>query len=655
MADEIIDNIFLINAPAGSGKTTTIRNRLQEITQSEPAAKVLCITYTNRAAEELQKDLDNKNIFVSTIHSYINSLISPFFSDKKIIALFLSLFNEKIKTRIENSENDEPIKESNQKYIEKHGTLCEDTIKQNLKQLYYNEMQFTSLYYGGLSHDDLLNFVYEVSIKYPAVLKKISGKFNYIFVDEYQDTSASVLKLFFNAVKNTNIELFLLGDRMQQIYKNYDGSLENDFKKLNSEEKLRVNHRSIPVIISILNNLYNDEEFDQESSEKNNTTLPDYHPELIMTSNVNHAISECQSRYKESLVLYLLNRDKYIEIGAGNFYSCFDRMEKYSFGRKNSTNDVLSDLSDENPDLVMRFLFLISKIAELYSTGNYGKMISICKKQNKLFNPSFFKLKKHNDKIKLKKSFDKLIEVYKDDNSTIKMIFDKLVECNISTSAIVEQIIEPIEYSDVLGIKIQEFKNLAKYLDAPTISTQHGVKGESYDSVIFVANDSSNPNVKMYDFFKLWSSPSINLSIANIETFYYQYVAEVKSLEIKLCMKTSDLNAENHNKNEFNKNTLITACENMIGKFSDNKIFDLVLKEDYEKYLSNPNVGNAKSTFKTTKIYGVISAYRLFYVGCSRARKNLSIIVDDSKISSFRENFTNKVVSIGLNLKDEQS
>ncbi len=655
MADEVINNIFLINAPAGSGKTTTIRNRLQEISQNEPAAKVLCITYTNRAAEELQKDLDNKNIFVSTIHSYISSLISPFFSDKKIVDLYFSIFNEKIKARIVNVANDEHIKESNQKYIENYGALSEEIIRQNLTKLHYNEMQFTSLYYGGLSHDDLLSFSYNVSEKYPAILKKLSGKFNYIFIDEYQDTSANVLNLFFNAVKDKDIKLFLLGDRMQQIYKNYEGSLENEFRKFNSEQKLRINHRSVPIIISILNKLYNDKDFDQEPSEKNKDAVPDYPPELIVTSNVNNAIKECQSKYKKSLVLYLLNRDKYIEIGAENFYRCFDGMEKYSFGRKNSTNDVLSDLSDDNPDILMKFLFLIYKIAELYSAGNYGTMISICKIQNKFFSKSFVQLNKHTDKAILKKSFDQLIKVYEDDNSTIKMLFDTLIECNISTSEIVERVIEPTEYSDVMKIKIKELKNLANYLDAPVISTQHGVKGESYDSVIFVANDSSNPNVKMYDFFNLWALPSVDLSLTKIESFYYDYVNEVKVLEKNLCMKTDDLNSENHNKNEVNKGILITSSTKMIAKFSDNEVFNSICKKDYETYLSNPNVGNAKKTFKASKLCGIISAYRLFYVGCSRARKNLTIIVDASRIASFKENYIKKVASIGVNINDKHS
>lgn len=65
------------------------------------------------------------------------------------------------------------------------------------------------------------------------MLRKIGDKYNYIFIDEYQDTSAYVLDIFNDAVENReNIQLYLFGDRMQQIYKNYDGSFEENGKSL---------------------------------------------------------------------------------------------------------------------------------------------------------------------------------------------------------------------------------------------------------------------------------------------------------------------------------------------------------------------------------------------------------------------------------------
>lgn len=107
MADEIKkNNKHLINAPAGSGKTTYIRNQLKSICINKPESRILCITYTNRAADELKKDLENANITVSTIHSYINDLISPFYSHKEVLDLYCEIYAEKINERIKKIQND---------------------------------------------------------------------------------------------------------------------------------------------------------------------------------------------------------------------------------------------------------------------------------------------------------------------------------------------------------------------------------------------------------------------------------------------------------------------------------------------------------------------------------------------------------------------
>ena len=219
MADEIKkNNKHLINAPAGSGKTTYIRNQLKSICINKPESRILCITYTNRAADELKKDLENANITVSTIHSYINDLISPFYSHKEVLDLYCEIYAEKINERIANVTNDEHIKQSNQYYTEKYGKLAEKAVRENLLEISYGETPFTSLYTGKLSHDDLLMFASKLIKRYPVLLKKIGDKYNYIFIDEYQDTSSYVLDIFYDAVKNReNVQIYLFGDRMQQI------------------------------------------------------------------------------------------------------------------------------------------------------------------------------------------------------------------------------------------------------------------------------------------------------------------------------------------------------------------------------------------------------------------------------------------------------
>ena len=76
MVDGIAKNIFLVNAPAGSGKTTWIKRQIESYLLKNPNDNVLCITYTNRAAEELGRDLDSKRVYFGTIHSFIVSVKS---------------------------------------------------------------------------------------------------------------------------------------------------------------------------------------------------------------------------------------------------------------------------------------------------------------------------------------------------------------------------------------------------------------------------------------------------------------------------------------------------------------------------------------------------------------------------------------------------
>lgn len=284
MADGI-ESIFLVNAPAGSGKTTWIRKQVERHLLENDDDNVLCITYTNRAAEELGKDIDSSKVFFGTIHSFINNYIGSFFEHRAIIDLYWELYKEKISQRIDNIGNQETVAESNARYVEKYGTLNLETVYLNLKKISYGETQFTSLYYGMLSHDDLLSFTKKVVEKYPVILKKIRDKYQLVFIDEYQDTDADVLRLFYSSMVSGKGKLYLLGDKMQQIYKNYDGSFEETFKRLNKSTRLDVNYRTTPYIVNILNSIYNDQTLQQHPCEKNTDNQMLFKPKVIFSND----------------------------------------------------------------------------------------------------------------------------------------------------------------------------------------------------------------------------------------------------------------------------------------------------------------------------------------------------------------------------------
>lgn len=650
MVNERIENIYLINAPAGSGKTTKIKSMLINHITSNPDDNILCITYTNRAADELKEGIESNKIFFGTIHSFINTFINPFFSHNYVLDLFWEIYEDQIVRRIKNEDNEPHINESNQKYLDKYGSLNIDTLKSNIKKISYNETSFNSLYYGGLSHDDLIIFTKKVSDKYPIIKNKISKKYQVIFIDEYQDTTSEVLQLFFSSVVNSHTKMYLLGDKMQQIYSNYDGSFENEFKLFNKDIALTVNHRSIPVIIEILNNLYNDSEMIQGVYEKNRDIKPDFKPRIILCKSFDSILEENKKKYPNTLILYLFNQNKFNEIGVGNLYNSFNRMEKYSFSRKYKATDVLSDTSSENPDPVMRFLFLLHQAYCYFKTEQYGNLISLCKNNKNFFDIKTCTLVAHSDKIRLKNIWNEVFKIYDNDTATIQEILDSLNDKKVIRGDFISGIYESLEYEDTLTVEIKEIKLLAQYLNDPHISTQHGVKGESHDTVIFVADDSRNtPLVYMYNFFEIWSK--IDFSLKEFEGFYYEYLKFILSVEKELGMKINDLNANSHNKNEKNKKLLMEKSEEILSKFNESDLFNYLCKNIYVEYLNKPIVGNVKKCFKNSTVYGVLSAYRLFYVGCSRARRNLTILVNESKINPFRDEFTKKAIETGFKIE----
>ena len=70
-----------------------------------------------------------------------------------------------------------------------------------------------------------------------------------------------------------------------------------------------------------------------------------------------------------------------------------------------------------------------------------------------------------------------------------------------------------------------------------------------------------------------------------------------------------------------------------------------------DKYSGKKNVTNVKDCLKEGNVYGSLSAYRLFYVGCSRARKNLIIIVNKKDIEGFESDLNKKLLACGFEVK----
>lgn len=639
-----LPNCFLINAPAGSGKTTTIEKMILDLMGEKKAPSVLCITYTNRGADELLGRLEFSEVDISTIHSFINEFISIYFNHPEVITLYFELFEEDIANRIKNLDEKSNIMESNNKYVEKYGELSIDAIKRNLKALTYNELSFSSLYYGALSHDDLLYFAHKVMARFPKIEKRLAQKYDYIFIDEYQDTSADVLRLFYNAVKKTDTQLYLLGDKMQQIYKNYDGSFEEELKLFNQEKKLNTNYRSSKPVVDALNCIYNDKAFKQLPYQKNKSIEI---PTVYIVENQEKFMKEFSDNHSDTLQLVIYNKQRFRQIGAKNLFEAFKKVKAYSFGRKHNPTDVLT--AEESPDDLIKLLNRWHQISIWYQQGQYGSIIQMLKQKMKLDHK--FVLNWHRDKIVLNQKFFRLLSYYKErEGDSIKDWLLKIDKEELINKDFLDMYISNEEYDDVLSVPLKEFKNIAayNYEKYPKVSTQHGVKGEGHDEVIFIANNSTNPNVRMYNFLSIWANNDVDFT--GMQEFYYKFKQAVDVVQAEIPFSLKKITAK---EKDIYVDLILKHMNAINNEFKTNIYFNEVYSDYYKNVLKKKKltVKNVQSAFNIGKMEGVLNAYKLFYVGCSRAKKVLTVLIDETEVIGKRAKLEQKFRECGFVVK----
>ena len=646
MADAIVENLFLVNAPAGSGKTTWIRKNVRKYLLQNPNDNVLCITYTNRAAEELGKDVDSNRVYFGTIHSFINDFIGSFFSHESILELYWEVYKNQIVERIENVSQNGNWAESNMRYIEKYGGLTPEIVRSNITMISYNQAPFNSLYRGALGHDDLISFTRLAVERFPVIKKKISDKYQVVFIDEYQDTATDVLQIFYSSMIGKKSKLYLLGDKMQQIYRNYNGEFETYFNIFNKSINLSVNYRTTPKIVSILNKIYNDECYKQTAYEKNKDENMDFLPEVRIVTDIEKNVSELMEQYKDSLILYLSNKSRFYNIGVGELYDAYSGMEKYSFGKKYNAVDVLTKEEIRENDALLSFLFTVNIIVDYFTKEFYGEVFRIIRKAGTYFNYEKFIIRKHIDKHLVKDKLDDIVALYNELSTTVDDFLSLCVEKKYIREEFYSAVVEENDYKLVKNVKVQEVKVLADYMSDPKISTQHGVKGESHDTVVFVADNSrSNPVVHMSKFFEMWSN--IDITLSEFDAFYYIYSQMLNQIENKIGMKCSQLKADTY---IAVASIIDEELQVFTKKNETNPYYIQLLKVKMDKYFGKKNVTNVKECLKEGTVYGPLCAYRLFYVGCSRAKRNLVIMINKKDIEGFEDKLRNKLMITGFNV-----
>ncbi len=268
-----VNGPLLIIAGAGSGKTRMITYRIAHMLENGiHQSNILALTFTNKAAREMEervKTLTNRkltNLTVSTFHAFgvkilkesishldYNDNFSIYDQTDKISAIKEAARELNISPDVldiyEVSNLFSSIKTGRQKWSERNNSF---------KPL-YEEYQEYLYNHNSVDFDDLIILPVKLLTEYPDILNGYQLKYQYIMVDEFQDTSLAQYKMIKQlATENRNV--CVVGDDDQSIYSwrgaNYQNiiNFETDFPEL-TEIKLEQNYRSTKNILSAANSL----------------------------------------------------------------------------------------------------------------------------------------------------------------------------------------------------------------------------------------------------------------------------------------------------------------------------------------------------------------------------------------------------------------
>jgi len=268
---------FLLFAGAGSGKTRTLVNVLQEIRNRDlphfikNGQRIAVITYTNAACQEIQHRLKYDPIFaVSTIHSFTWELIKPFTEDIKV------WLRDKLNTDIADLENKLARAKS---LTNKTAIINANSLNSKVKRR--DELDdITSFIYsptsliqgkGTLNHDEVIKLAAEFIANSLLMQNILVNRFPILLIDESQDTNRQLLEAFMSAQKahSDKFSLGLFGDLMQRIYsggkEDLDRSLPEDWETPAKE----INYRCPERVIELINAVRNGDDGKQQKPKEN--------------------------------------------------------------------------------------------------------------------------------------------------------------------------------------------------------------------------------------------------------------------------------------------------------------------------------------------------------------------------------------------------
>jgi DNA helicase II / ATP-dependent DNA helicase PcrA len=221
---------FVMVAGAGSGKTTSLIKALAHLRETRGKAlrragqQIACITYTEVAVGEISSDLGITPLFhISTIHSFLWSVVRAFQSD--IAAWVVSRIEEKIAEKRAHYAKPGTRAATKMKLDQEIGGLETEleAVGRVEKFTYGTGSRYSE---GILGHDDILKLTPACVERHHLLREIVARRFPFIFVDESQDTQPAVIEALRQIAREQPLCVGFFGDPMQKIYGTGAGAIE---------------------------------------------------------------------------------------------------------------------------------------------------------------------------------------------------------------------------------------------------------------------------------------------------------------------------------------------------------------------------------------------------------------------------------------------
>ena len=342
------DGALLVEAGPGSGKTRVLIERIKHLINNSKRGKVLALTFSNMAADEMKTRLSEDSSFeenvdrvtVGTIHSFcldlvqsrgnligLNSDIVLFENedDRKTVLKDAFIDNPELNAFISNYNDKQKILQRSLQLIterKKTFILPENCTDNDPFPLIYSEYNRKLIEQNAMDFDDILFFAYRILVENPRVVQMYNSLYKYICVDESQDLNFAQYQVIKALCGDSFKNLMLVGDANQSIY-GFNGSSSVYMSKSFLEDfnptrfVLNENYRSAKRIVefanqlehydSVTNYVYDGELcaycFDDEESEakyivdKIEQLIRDGHPDVEDTITENSIAVIARNRY----------------------------------------------------------------------------------------------------------------------------------------------------------------------------------------------------------------------------------------------------------------------------------------------------------------------------------------------------------------------